>query len=108
VVVGKGRRYLTALLALDSDALTAWSEEHAKVADYEALTADPDLRAEVEQVVAEVNSKRSRVEQLRKKYRILPHELTFATGEMPPTLKVKRNIVYETYRELNDEMYATD
>jgi long-subunit acyl-CoA synthetase (AMP-forming) len=58
--VGEGKRYLTVLLTLHSDALRAWSEEHAKVADYEALTADPDLRAEVERIVAEVNSRRSR------------------------------------------------
>jgi long-chain acyl-CoA synthetase len=47
------------------------------------------------------------VEQLRK-YRILPHEFTIAAGEMTPTLKVKRNIVYETYRGLIDDIYATE
>ena len=107
VVVGEGRRYLTALLALDGGALTSWSERHAKVADYEALTSDPDLVAEVDRIVAAVNATRSRVENVRK-YRILPHELTIAAGEMTPTLKVKRNMVYEAYQSLIDEMYATD
>ena len=107
VVVGEGKRYLTALLALDGDALRAWSEQHAKVADYESLTADPDLLAEVDHLVAKVNDKRSRVEQVRK-FRILPHELTIAAGEMTPTLKVKRNMVYDAYEELIDEMYAMD
>ena len=107
VVVGEGRRYLTALLALDGGALTSWSERHAKVADYEALTSDPDLVAEVDRIVAAVNATRSRVENVRK-YRILPHELTIAAGEMTPTLKVKRNMVYEAYQGLIDEMYATD
>jgi long-chain acyl-CoA synthetase len=107
VVVGEGKRYLTALLALDGDALRAWAEQHAKVADYESLTADPDLVAEVDRLVSEVNDKRSRVERVRK-FRILPHELTIAAGEMTPTLKVKRNMVYDAYEELIDEMYATD
>ena len=107
VVVGEGRRYLTALLALDGGALTSWSEHHAKVADYEALTSDPDLVVEVDHIVAAVNAKRSRVENVRK-YRILPHELTIAAGEMTPTLKVKRNMVYDAYQGLIDEMYATD
>ena len=106
VVVGEGKRYLTALLSLDGDALRAWSEEHHKVADYEALTVDPDLIAEVDRIVEEVNRKRSRVEQVRK-YRILPHELTIAAGELTPTLKVKRAMVDDAYQCLIDEMYAT-
>ena len=88
---------LTALLALGGDALNAWSEQHGKVADYEALTADPDLVAEVDRIVAEVNRKRSRVEHVRK-YRILRRELTIAAGEMTPTLKVKRTMVSDAYR----------
>jgi long-chain acyl-CoA synthetase len=105
VVIGEGRRYLTALLALGGDALAAWAERHGKVADYESLTVDPDVRAEIDRIVADVNAKRSRVEHVRK-YRILPHEFTIAAGEMTPTLKVKRNVVNAAYRELIDEMYA--
>jgi long-subunit acyl-CoA synthetase (AMP-forming) len=105
VVIGEGRRYLTALLALGGDALAAWAEQHGKVADYESLTVDPDVRAEIDRIVADVNAKRSRVEHVRK-YRILPHEFTIAAGEMTPTLKVKRNVVNAAYRELIDEMYA--
>ena len=76
-----------------------------KVADYEALTADPDLVAEVDRIVDQVNAKRSRVEHVRK-YRILPHELTIAAGEMTPTLKVKRHVVNDHYRDVIDDMYA--
>ena len=95
VVIGEGRRYLTALLALDGDALVAWANAHGKVADYESLTADPDLPPRWIASWREVNAKRSRVEHVRK-YRILPHELTIAAGEMTPTLKVKRNVVNAT------------
>ena len=105
VVIGEGRRYLTALLTLDGDALSRWAHEHGKVAGYEALVADGDLRAETDRIVAEVNSHRSRVENIRK-YRILAHEFTIAAGEMTPTLKVKRNVVNDRYRDLIDEMYA--
>ncbi len=107
VVIGEGRRYLTALLTIGGDALATWSRAHGKVADYEALTVDPDLHSEIDRIVAEVNSKRSRVEHVRK-FRILPHELTIAAGEMTPTLKVKRDVVNASYRELIDEMYAMD
>jgi long-chain acyl-CoA synthetase len=107
VVIGDGRRYLTALLTLDGEALGAWAKEHHKMAGYESLAVDPDLRAEIDRVVNEVNSKRSRVEQVRK-YRILAHEFTIAAGELTPTLKVKRNVVNEKYAVLIDEMYAED
>jgi long-chain acyl-CoA synthetase len=94
-------------VTLDSEALTNWAESHHKVAGIEALALDPDLSAELDRFVDLVNSKRSRVEHVRK-YRILPHDFTIAAGEMTPTLKVKRNIVNTTYRDLIDEMYADD
>ena len=105
VVIGEGRRYLTALLTLDGDALARWAEAHHKVADVEALAVDPDLRGEIDRFVDAVNGKRSRVEQVRK-YRILAHDFTIAAGEMTPTLKVKRNVVNADYADVIDEMYA--
>ena len=107
IVIGEGRRYLTALLTLDGDALSAWAQAHGKVANYEALVDDPDLRGEIDRVVDEVNRKWSRVENVRK-YRILAHEFTIAGGEMTPTLKVKRNVVNDKYADLIEEMYAED
>jgi long-chain acyl-CoA synthetase len=105
IVVGEGRRYLVALLTLDGDALTGWVMAHHKVADSDALAVDPDLRAEIDRFIEHVNSKRSRVEHVRK-YRILAHDFTIEAGEMTPTLKVKRNIVTTRYRDLIDAMYA--
>ncbi len=105
VVVGEGRRYLTALLALDAEAIDEWAHEHGKVADYEILTSDPDLRAEIDALIVGVNARRSRVEGIRK-HRILAHELTVAAGELTPTLKVKRSVVCELNGDLIEDMYA--
>jgi len=107
VVIGDRRRYLTALLTLDGDALASWADAHHKVAGAEALAVDPDLRAAVDQFVERVNAKRSRVEHIRK-YRILAHDFTIEGGEMTPTLKVKRNVVNANYRVLIDEMYSDE
>ncbi len=107
VVVGEGRRYLTALVTLDAEVLGEWAHGKGKVADYEELAADPDLRDEIDALVAAVNARRSRVEGIRK-HRILAHELTVAAGELTPTLKVKRNVVCQVNRELIDEMYAEE
>ncbi|MDY7103722.1 MAG: long-chain fatty acid--CoA ligase [Actinomycetota bacterium] len=104
VVVGDGRRYLTALLALDPAELGAWAEEHGKLADEEALTTDPQLRDEVAAAVERVNALNARSEGI-KKFRILPHELTATEGELTPTLKVKRGVVIERYADAVEEMY---
>ncbi len=107
VVIGEGRRYLTALVMLDAEALGEWARDRGKVASYEGLVADPDLKKEIGGLIETVNARRSRVEGIRK-HRILPHELTVAAGELTPTLKVKRSIVVEANRELIEEMYAED
>ena len=107
VVIGEGRRYLTALLTLEADALSTWAHEHGKVGDYETLSVDPDLHVEIDRIVAAVNDKRSRVEHVRK-YRILAHEFTVAAGDMTPTLKVKRNVVNEHYADVIDSMYTEE
>jgi len=105
LVVGDGRRYLTAILTLDADPLADWAREQGKVAKYESLAADPDLRAEIDRWVEDVNGRRSRPERVRK-YRILANELTIAAGELTPTLKVRRSVVYDRYGDLIEEMYA--
>ena len=107
LVVGDGRRYLTALITLNPDSLSLWARERGKLVEYEALVDDPDVLAEVDAAVAAVNSRHSHVEGIRK-YRILAHDLTIAAGELTPTGKVKRSIVYDKYRELIDRMYAED
>ena len=105
VVVGEGRRFLGALIALDPEALSRWAIEHNKLDDYGALTTDPDLVAEIAAAVERVNSHRSHAEGIRK-FRILPHELTARAGELTPTMKVKRHLVYDRYAPVIDELYA--
>ena len=107
VVIGEGRRYLTALIALDAQALEEWARQRNKVTDYEALTTDPDLREEIDAVVEAVNGRHARVEAIRK-HRILARELTVAAGELTPTLKIRRAVICEANRALIDDMYAQE
>lgn len=105
VVVGEGRPYLTALVTLDADELAVWTRANGKSGDAQSLADDPDLRAAVEHAVEEANADLSRPETIRK-WRVLPRDFTVEAGEMTPTLKVKRAVVGERYRDVIEQMYA--
>ena len=105
VVIGEGRRYLVALLTLEPDAVANWAKERGKTGGVDALMDDPDLKAAVAASVERVNAEHSPVEQI-KKWRILPRDLTMDADELTPTLKVKRNVVYDKYAEVIAELYA--
>jgi long-chain acyl-CoA synthetase len=104
VVIGEGRRYLTALLTLDADGSAEWARKRGKDTEPLFLASDPDLADEVDRFVENENSRRARVEQVRR-YRILPYSFSVSSDELTPTLKVKRNVVNHKFRDLIDEMY---
>ena len=95
VVVGDRRPYLVALITLDPDELRARSPR-STASSASDVAGSQAMRAEVQQVVDEVNEKVGRVEQV-KKFKILPDDLSQQTGELTPTLKVKRNVVNEKF-----------
>jgi long-chain acyl-CoA synthetase len=105
VVVGDGRPYLTALLALDVQAVLARLGPGIARADPEVLAGHPDVQQEVERAVERVNAGRAPIERI-KTWRILPRELTIVSGELTPTLKVRREVVTGRFHELVQEMYA--
>jgi long-chain acyl-CoA synthetase len=105
IVVGEGRKYLAALLTLDPEKLTRWAQLHNKLGELESLAADPDLLTEIQAGIDQINVKRSHPEGIRK-FRVLAHDLTAEAGELTPTMKVKRAVVYEHYGEIIDDLYA--
>jgi long-chain acyl-CoA synthetase len=105
VVIGDGRRYLTALIALDPEELAQFARERGKPYSPSTLAGDPDVQAVVDAGVERVNARHARVEQVRT-WRILPGELSVAGGALTPTLKVRRAVVNAKYSSLVDELYA--
>jgi long-chain acyl-CoA synthetase len=103
VVIGDRRKFLSALVTLDPEAVEPWAKEHG--ADPNNLHQDPKLLAEIQKCVDEVNSHLARVEQL-KKFTVLERNLTIEDGELTPTLKVKRNAVAESFKDRIEQMYA--
>ena len=102
-MIGDRRPYLVALITLDPDDAPAFASKHGL--GVEGLHRSPEMRAEVERTIAEINGRVGRVEQI-KEFMILPHDLSQETGELTPTLKVKRNVVAEKYAGEIDSLYA--
>ncbi|MBS1880297.1 MAG: long-chain fatty acid--CoA ligase [Actinobacteria bacterium] len=105
VVVGDRRPYLVALVTLDPEEASAYAKEHGLPDDPVALASNPDVKASIEAHVEEVNKKFARVEQV-KKISILPHDLTQESGELTPTLKVKRAVVAQKHEDAIEGLYA--
>src|SRR5215210_3938834 len=105
VVVGDTKPYLVALITLDPEEAGALAEQvGSDDADPEALTKNERAIAEVQKAVDEVNSHVGPVEQI-KRFEILPQDLSQETGELTPTLKVKRNVVHDKYADTIEEIY---
>ncbi len=105
VVFGDRKPYLTALLTLDPDEAAALAEKvGAPDADPAALAANADVRKEIQGVVDEANRRFARIEQV-KRFEILERDLTQEEGELTPSLKIKRNVVYERYADRFKELY---
>ncbi len=106
VVHGDRRPFLSALITLDAEEIVPWAEKQGiEDTDMASLANDEKVRALVQEAVDAVNAKVARVEEV-KKFTILPHDLTQETGELTPTLKVKRNVVNEKYAGELEAMYA--
>jgi long-chain acyl-CoA synthetase len=103
VVLGDRRPYLIALVTLDPEEVPAFAERHGISA--EQVPASEEMRAEVQRAVDEVNARVGRVEQM-KRFTILPQDLSQETGELTPTLKVKRNVVAEKFAGDIDSLYT--
>jgi long-chain acyl-CoA synthetase len=105
VVYGDRRPYLTAIVTLDPEEIAGFVKANdLGTTDIAELARNDKVRAMVQETLDDVNAKVARVEQV-KKFTILDHDLTQETGELTPTLKVKRNIVYEKYADVFDAMY---
>ena len=106
VVIGDRRPYLIALITLDPEEAGALAEQvGAEDASLPALAENEAVRAEVQKAVDEVNAHVGPVEQI-KRFEILDHDLSQETGELTPTLKVKRNVVHEKFADVVDRVYA--
>jgi long-chain acyl-CoA synthetase len=105
VVVGDRRPYLVALVTLDPEEAVKYAQEHNLSEDPAQLSRNPDVKAAIEAHVEKINQNFARVEQV-KKISILPHDLSQESGELTPTLKVKRAVVAQKHEGEIEQLYA--
>ncbi|MFZ0831702.1 MAG: long-chain fatty acid--CoA ligase [Mycobacterium sp.] len=107
MAVGDAKPFIGALIAIDPEAFSGWKQHHGKnaTASVEDLADDPDLLAEIDLAVKEANQAVSKAEAIRK-FTILPVDFTVPTGELTPTLKVKRNVVAAKFADEIESLYS--
>lgn len=101
VVIGDRRKFLSALISLDPEAARKFADKHGHKGEPQDL---PALIDEVQKAVDEVNATLARVEMV-KKFRIVPRPFSIETGELTPTLKVKRKVVNKNFAAEIESMY---
>jgi long-chain acyl-CoA synthetase len=105
VMHGDQRPYPVVLVTLDEEEIAAYASEHNLPQDTSKLCDEPQVREMIAEQVERANRRYAPVEQV-KRFAILPKDLSQETGELTPTLKVKRNVVAEKYAEVLDALYA--
>src|SRR5947209_6557246 len=106
MVVGDAKPFIGALITIDPEAIEGWKQRNGKSAGSSVaeLANDPDLLAEVDAAVKQANLAVSHAESIRK-FRILPVDFTEDTGELTPTMKVKRKVVAEKFADDIEAIY---
>ena len=104
VMHGDRRPFPVALITLDPEEIPHFAKEHGLPEDPAALAKDPKVIELIQGELDRVNERYAQVEKI-KKFAILDHDLSQETGELTPTLKVKRNVINEKYADLFDALY---
>lgn len=107
MVVGDRRPFIAALITVDEEYFPVWKAQYGKPesATVVELLDDDELIADVQSAVDEANKAVSHAEAI-KKFRILPGDFTEESGEMTPSLKLKRNVVSKNYASEIDTLYT--
>lgn len=104
IVQGESRQYISALLALDPDAVQSWAEQNEQSGTYEELIKTKAMREVLDRDVETANSGLERWETI-KKFAVLPSELSVEEGEVTPSMKIRRAAVGKRYADLIDSLY---
>lgn len=108
VVIGERRPYLVALVMIDHENVERYAQDNAiPFSNFASLCRRPEVQSLVQAEIDRVNKHFARIEQV-KKYRLIEQKLTAEDEELTPTMKLKRKLVNEKYRDLIESMYVKE
>lgn len=106
VVIGDRRPFLTALIMIDHENVEKFAQDSSiPFSNYQSLCRRPEILELIEAEIQRVNAAFARVEQV-KTFRLIEQKLTAEDEELTPTMKLKRKLVNDKYRDLIESMYA--
>jgi long-chain acyl-CoA synthetase len=106
IVHGNERQFCSALITLDPDAVEGWAEHHGMAGkSYTEIVSSPGMQAQIATDIEELNAKLNPWETI-KKWAVLDHDLTIESGEITPSMKVKRRVVEDRYADVLQGFYA--
>jgi long-chain acyl-CoA synthetase len=105
VMHGDRRPYPVVLITLDEEEIAQFAQARGLSQDVAALSGHPEVHELIQSELDRVNARYAQAEQV-KRFVILDHDLSQQTGELTPTLKVKRNVVEQKYADLFDSLYS--
>ncbi len=105
LIHGEQRKYIVALLTLDPDAIKGWAADNDHADDsLQQLAELPAVAQLIDDSIRQANQSLQRWETV-KQFKILPEELTVATGDVTPSMKLRRRTVETKYQPLLDSLY---
>jgi len=108
IVFADGRKFPGALIEIDFNTVSEWARRNKVLyTGFTSLTRHPDIHKLIETEVEKGNKTLSRVEQV-KKFRIIPKELDAEVGDTTPTRKIKRDHIYDLFKDLVEDMYRSE
>ncbi len=106
MVYGDKQKYLSALITLNEGEIIKWAKTQGiSFSNYADLSQNEKIREMLYGELQSVNGTLASYETI-KKFKILPNDFTIETGELTPSLKVKRKVCIQKYKQYIDEMYA--
>jgi long-chain acyl-CoA synthetase len=104
IVHGDRRKFCTALITFDAEALQSWAQSKGYSGTYADLAVRPEVRDLVQTALDEVNATLPRYATV-KRFAVLPADLTQEAGLLTPSLKVRRKAVEQAYKDVLDALY---
>jgi len=105
LVLGNNRHFVSALISIDPESIRAWATTHGMgERSYDELVRSPEVFSEIQGCVTTLNGQLASFETI-KRFVVLPQDLTVESGDLTPSLKLKRQVVERKYQALIDDLY---